>query len=52
MYNDFIYDEKGNFYILTAFSFFNENVSIYFEHKILKAYLCLKYEQILLSQSL
>ena len=33
MYNGFIFDEKGVFYILTAFSFFRENVSINFEHK-------------------
>ena len=33
MYNGFIFDEKGDFYILTAFSPFTENVSINFEHK-------------------
>ena len=33
MYNGFIFDEKGVFYILTAFSSFMENVSINFEHK-------------------
>ena len=33
MYNGFIFDEKGVFYILTAFSPFTENVSINFEHK-------------------
>ena len=36
MYNGFIYDEKGVFYILTAFSSFMENVSINFEHKNFK----------------
>ena len=33
MYNGFIFDGKGFFYILTAFSSFTENVSINFEHK-------------------
>ena len=28
MYNGFIFDEKGVFYILTSFSFFTENVLI------------------------
>ena len=32
MYNGFIFDKKGVFYILTAFSSFTENVSINFEH--------------------
>ena len=32
----FVFDEKGVFYILNAFSSFTENVSINFEHKILK----------------
>ena len=32
MYNGFIFDEKDVFNILTAFSSFTENVSIYFEH--------------------
>ena len=36
MYNGFIFDEKGVFYILTAFSSFTENVSINFEQKKFK----------------
>ena len=32
----FVFDEKGVFYILNAFSSLTENVSINFEHKILK----------------
>ena len=36
MYNVFIFDEKGVFYILTAFSSFMENVLINFEYKNLK----------------
>ena len=34
--NGFIFDEKDVFNILTAFSSFTENASIYFEHKHLK----------------
>ena len=42
MYNGFIFDEKGVFYILTAFFSFTENVSINFEHKNFKyAWSCL-----------
>ena len=39
MYNGFIFDEneKGVFYILTAFSSFTENVSINFEYKNFKS---------------
>ena len=37
MYNGFIFDEKGVFYILTAFSSFTENVSINFEYKHFKS---------------
>ena len=33
MYNGFIFDEKGVFYILTPFPSFVENVLINFEHK-------------------
>ena len=38
MYNGFIFDEKGVFYIFTSFSSFTENVSINFEHKNFKSY--------------
>ena len=38
MYNGFIFDEKGVFYILTSFSSFTGNVSINFEHKHFKSY--------------
>ena len=41
MYNGFIFDEKGVFYILTAFSSFTENVSINFEHKNFKSLIML-----------
>ena len=41
MYNGFIFDEKGIFYILTAFSSFTENVSINFEHKSFKSLIML-----------
>ena len=37
MYNGFIFDEKGVFYILTAFFSFTENVSINFEQKNVKS---------------
>ena len=40
-YNGFIFDEKGVFYILTAFSFFMENVSINFGHKYFKSLIIL-----------
>ena len=33
LYDGFIFDEKGVFYILTASSSFTENVSIKFEYK-------------------
>ena len=36
MYNGFIFDEKGIFYTVTAFSSFEENVSINFDHKNFK----------------
>ena len=41
MYNGFIFDEKGVFYILTAFSSFTENVSINFENKNFKSLIML-----------
>ena len=41
MYNGFIFDEKGVFYILTAFSSFTENVSINFEQKNFKSLIML-----------
>ena len=41
MYNGFIFDEKGVFYILTAFSSFTENVSIHFENKNFKSLIML-----------
>ena len=41
MYNGFIFDEKGVFYILTAFSSFTENVSINFEQKNFKSLIVL-----------
>ena len=37
MYNGYIFDEKGTFYILTACSSFKGNVSINFEHKNFKS---------------
>ena len=41
MYNGFIFDEKGVFYILTPFSSFIKNVLINFEHKNFKALIML-----------
>ena len=41
MYNDFIFDEKGVFYILTAFYSFTEKVSINLEYKNLKSLIML-----------
>ena len=41
MHNGFIFDEKVVFYILTAFSFPTENVSINFEHKNFKSLITL-----------
>ena len=41
MYIGLIFDEKGVFYILAAFSSFRENVSINFEHKNFKSSLML-----------
>ena len=41
MYNGFIFDEKGVFYILTAFSSFTENVSINSEDKNFKSLIML-----------
>ena len=41
MYNGFIFDKKGVFYILTAISSFAENVSINFEHKNVKSLIML-----------
>ena len=45
MYNGLIFDEKGVFYILTAFTSFMENASINFEHKNFKSLikLCFKF---------
>ena len=40
-FDGFIFDEKGVFYILTAFSSFTENVSINFEHKNFKSLIML-----------
>ena len=41
MYNDFIFDEKDVFYILTAFYSFTEKVSINLEYKNLKSLIML-----------
>ena len=41
MYNGFIFDEKGVFYILTGCWSFSENVSINFEHKNFKSLIML-----------
>ena len=41
MCNGFSFDEKGVFYILTAFPSFMENVSINFEHKNFKSLIML-----------
>ena len=41
MYNGFILNEKGVFYILTAFYSFTENVSINFEHEKLNSLIIL-----------
>ena len=42
MYNGFIFDEKGVFYILTAFSSFTKNDSINFELKNFKSLIMLE----------
>ena len=42
MYNGFIFDEKADFYILTAFSSFLENAPINFEHKNFKSLIMLQ----------
>ena len=42
MYNGFIFDGTGAFYILTAFSSFTEHASINFEHKNFKSLIMLK----------
>ena len=52
MYNGFIFDEKGVFYILTAFSSFTENVSINSEHKNFKNLIMLKGFPIILFQNI
>ena len=41
VYNDFNFDEKGVFYILTAVSSFTENVSINFENENFKSVIML-----------
>ena len=41
MYNGFILDEKGVFYILTAFYSFTENVSVNLEYKNFKSLIML-----------
>ena len=41
LFINFIFDEKGVFYILTAFSSFTENVSIHFENKNFKSLIML-----------
>ena len=41
MYNGSIFNEKGVFYILTAFCSFTENLSINFEHKNFKCLIML-----------
>ena len=41
MYNGFIFDEKGVFYILTAFYSFMENVSVNLEYKNFKSLIML-----------